>query len=162
MRIIHSPDQSGYSLHFGSYLNGHSDDPRVRAYFAAAVKHAECRNRKQKEVVASFDPSKLEIHHGAAWLVSLEYSGLTSDEQWNDKWNFGDEDGSKKKKREEERSAPPKQTFQLYCYIREGPEAGSGGDDSRHFEDFVGLPTWQQVREWVSDMRWNWKLVHTR
>jgi len=77
----------------------------------------------------------------------LEYSGLTTDERWDDSWGVDDEES--RKARQEELKAPARQTFTLHCYIREGPEAISGGDDSRFSEQFMGLPTSKQVERCV-------------
>jgi len=129
------------------YINTHADDPLVKKYFSSSSKSAARKKEKRKQAVANFDPSTLRIQFNSAWLVSLEYSGLTSEERWDDKWNFEDEAG--KKEREEQLKAPPQQTFQIYCYIREGPEAIGGGDDSRHVEEYIGLPTSQQVEDFV-------------
>jgi len=98
-------------------------------------KRRERAKEKREQALASFDINKLIVSPGTSWYISLQYAGLTTD-----KWYIP---GSKKKV---EPQGNPQQQFQLFCYIREKPGL-YGGDNSRHVEEFIGLPTSKQIEE---------------
>ncbi|KAF8960311.1 hypothetical protein BDZ97DRAFT_1317235 [Flammula alnicola] len=117
------------------YISTHVDDPNVQRFFELSGKRNARQKDKRQQVLESFDPSKLGVQPGTTWLIALEYSGLTTDERIDDNWvpkKPGEKEKSKDPKEE------PQQTFQLFCYIREGPGT-DGGDNSRHIEDLEKL-----------------------
>jgi len=68
---------------------------------------------------------------------------MTTDERPEDKWDIP-------KPQRKLPEGPPQETYQIFCYIREGPGTPSHGEEnSRYSEEFVGVPTSKQVEEWV-------------
>lgn len=103
-------------------------------------KRSERKKQSRIEALANFDINKLRVIPGTSWAISLEYAGLTTDERQDDKWDLS------KPKNEVEPKGEPQPRFQLFCYIREGPGT-DGGDNSRHVDEFIGLPTSKQIEE---------------
>ena len=103
-------------------------------------KRSERAKESRRQALANFDINKLHVFPGTSWFISLEYAGLTTDKRSDEKWN---RPGSKK---DVEPQGNPQQQFKLFCYIREGPGL-YGGDNARHVDDFIGLPTSKQIEE---------------
>ena len=103
-------------------------------------RRGERKKQRRIQALASFNINRLRVVPGTSWLISLEYAGLTTDERQDDKWDI-----SNSKNKVETRGVPQPR-FQLYCYIREGPGT-DGGDNSRHMDEFIGLPTSKQIEE---------------
>ncbi|KAJ3486110.1 hypothetical protein NLJ89_g11841 [Agrocybe chaxingu] len=101
------------------FITENADHPDVVRFFQVSEKRNSSVKEKRAQEAATFDPTKLKIQYGATWVVSLEYSGLTTDERLDDKLYQTKEEA---KAREKELQGPAKATFQLFCYIREGPE----------------------------------------
>lgn len=78
---------------------------------------------------------------GTSWYFELEFSGMTTDERPSDKLNLP-------KPPRNIPGEPPQQTFQIFCYIREGPGTPTHeGETSRYAEEFIGQPTAKQIEE---------------
>jgi len=103
-------------------------------------KRSERKKQRRIQALTDFDINKLRIVPGTSWCISLEYAGLTTDERHDAKW------GAFKAENEVEHKGKPQPRFQLFCYIREGPGT-DGGDNSRHVDEFIGLPTSKQIEE---------------
>ena len=112
----------------------------MKHFFSISEKHNKRRARKHIQALANFDIKKLRVIPGTSWVILLEYAGLTTDERQDDKWNVY------KHKKEVESKGPPRQRFQLFCYVREGPGT-HGGDNPRHLNEVIGLPTSKQIEE---------------
>ncbi|CAA7264345.1 unnamed protein product [Cyclocybe aegerita] len=126
------------------FITENADHPDVVRFFQVSEKRSSGVKEKRAQAAAAFDPTKLKIQYGATWVVSLEYSGLTTEERLDDKLYRTEEEA---KAREEELQGPAKATFQLFCYIREGPEVRRA--DTRYMKEFVGLPTSAQIEEFL-------------
>ncbi|KIM46889.1 hypothetical protein M413DRAFT_440461 [Hebeloma cylindrosporum] len=45
---------------------------------------------------------------------------------------------------------PPQKSFQIFCFVREGPGTPSnGGENSRYAEEFIGTPTAKQIEDYL-------------
>jgi len=122
------------------YVDTHVDDPDVQRFFSMSEKRSERKKQRRVQDLANFDINQLRVFPGTSWLISLEYAGLTTDERQDDKWDIP------KPKSKVEPKGEPQPRFQLFCYIREGPGT-DGGDNSRHVDEFIGLPTSKQIEE---------------
>jgi hypothetical protein len=112
----------------------------VQRFLSIAEKRGESKPGLRRQALANFDINKLRVIPGTAWAIILEYAGLSTDERQDSKWK------TPTSTNEVEPKGVPRQQFQLFCYIRKGPGT-DGGDNSRHVEDFVGLPTSKQIEE---------------
>ena len=133
------------------YVSMHLDDPDVQTFLRESKKRVANQKEERRKALAEFDIDKLEIDFAAVWLISLEYAGLTTDPKLDDDWDLEDVDDPETEAApasdsDSEKESEPKQKFQLYCYIRDGPDADDGMN-SRHIEEFIGLPTSKQVEE---------------
>lgn len=78
---------------------------------------------------------------GTSWYFELEFSGMTTDERLADKMDIP-------KPPRKIPKGPPQQTFQIFCYIREGSGTPTHGrENSRYAEEFIGPPTAKQIEE---------------
>jgi hypothetical protein len=103
-------------------------------------KRGERKKRERIQALANFDINQLRVIRGTSWAITLEYAGLTTDEHQEDKWDLP------RLQNKVEPKGEPQQRFQLFCYIREGP-GSEGGSNSRHVDEFIGLPTSKQIEE---------------
>jgi hypothetical protein len=96
---------------------------------------------RRAQALANFDAKKLRMIPGTSWYFELEFSGMTTDERPDDKLDLP-------KPPRKIPEGPPQQTFQIFCYIREGPGTPNhGGENSRYAEEFIGQPTAKQIEE---------------
>lgn len=123
-----------------SYINTHLDDPDVQRFFSMSERCNEVRRTRRIRALANFDIKKLRVIRGTSWAIILEYAGTTEDELQEDKWNIS------RPENKVEPTGEPQPRFQMFCYIREGPGTDKG-DNIRHVEDFIGLPTSKQIEE---------------
>ncbi|KAF8155611.1 hypothetical protein B0H34DRAFT_714033 [Crassisporium funariophilum] len=119
------------------FITMNPDHPDVKKFFAETAGSDE--KRKQDRIDAqTFDLSTLSVQPGTAWLISLEYSGLSTEKTI----------GVDKEELERLSREQPQHTFQLFCYIKEGPGT-DGGDNFRTMEEFVGMPNSRQVESFI-------------
>ena len=123
-----------------SYIDTHVEDPDVKHFFSFSEKRRERKKIERIQALANFNINELCVIPGTSWAIILEYAGLTTDERPEDKWDLP------RTQDEVERNGVAQQRFQLFCYIREGPGTDAG-DNSRHIDEFVGLPTSNQIEE---------------
>ena len=123
-----------------SYIDTHADDPDVKHFFSFSEKRRERKKIKRIQALANFNINNLRVIPGTSWAIILEYAGLTTDKRPEDKWDLP------RSQDEAEPEGVAQQRFQLFCYIREGPGT-DGGDNSRHMDEFIGLPTSKQIEE---------------
>ncbi|KDR80064.1 hypothetical protein GALMADRAFT_116635 [Galerina marginata CBS 339.88] len=130
------------------YINTHIDDPNVKKFLSESTNRQRRVKEERRRALATFDVNRLHVEPRSAWLVSLEYSGLTTDPRLDDTWDIPGSSSAGSSSNGGEAKDEPQQTFQLFCYIRDGP-GEEGGDNSRHIEEFVGLPTSQQIENFI-------------
>lgn len=123
-----------------SYIDTHADDPDVKHFFSFSEKRRERKKIKRIQALANFNINNLRVIPRTSWAIILEYAGLTTDKRPEDKWDLP------RSQDEVEPEGVAQQRFQLFCYIREGPGT-DGGDNSRHMDEFIGLPTSKQIEE---------------
>ncbi|KAF8884887.1 hypothetical protein CPB84DRAFT_1788774 [Gymnopilus junonius] len=130
------------------YISTHIDDPDVQIFLSESNKRGAIQKEERKKVLAEFDIKKLKIQFGAAWLISLEYAGLTTDPRLDDNWSLPEDPDPEEGTQAPGLTEEPRQKFQMFCYIREGPGT-EDGTNSRHVAEFIGLPTSKQIEDFV-------------
>lgn len=93
-------------------------------------------------MLSTFDVKKLRVQPNSIWLILLSFIGMSNQENTGSTWpglDTSDLTSSYPKNGE------PAQIFHLYCLVKDNDPDG----DYRYIEDFVGLPTSQQVEKYV-------------
>lgn len=117
------------------FMKANKDDPVVELFHAESKKKHEKEQEERVKALAAFDPDSLEEYPEAIWLINLEHVGMSDEAIYEPGW--GDESSTS------QRDGPPVRLFQMFCYIKEGPDDG----EVRYVEEYEGPPTSKRIEE---------------